>query len=120
MGLCARVAQTNYIDHLERRLKDLEEQVQLATLQRNQLTAKEKLYQKIDFTKKEIAQERRILQIESEIERNNDKSNQIIKRKEKLKKELDELQPKIVEQSKRKDVLEKKAEQALQETEDMY
>ncbi|CDW85496.1 UNKNOWN [Stylonychia lemnae] len=95
MDLCTRVAQTNYIDHLEKKIRDMNDDIQFETVQKNNLSIKQKMYYK----------EKKILNLESELERNAEKINQILERREYLQKEITLAEPKVEELKKRKDTL---------------
>eukprot|EP00347_Sterkiella_histriomuscorum_P007423 403348977 len=120
MDLCTRVAQTNYIDHLEKKLKDLSEQIQSATVQKNNLSIKQKMFYKIDFSKKEVEYEKKILNLESELERNAEKIKDIIVKREKIQNELTTIQPKVQELQRKRDSIKEVFDSALLKTENMY
>eukprot|EP00347_Sterkiella_histriomuscorum_P006989 403350674 len=120
MDLCTRVAQTNYIDHLEKKLKDLSEQIQSSTVQKNNLSIKQKMFYKIDFSKKEVEYEKKILNLESELERNAEKIKDIMMKREKIQNELTTIQPKVQELQRKRDSIKEVFDSALLKTENMY
>lgn len=75
---------------------------------------------KIDFTKKEIDQEKKILNLESELERNAEKINETMIKREKTQSELLVLNPKVSELQVRRDRIKKVLDEALIKTKNLY
>jgi len=87
---------------------------------KNQLLIKQKLYFKIDFSKKEVEQERRIIQLESELQRTLEKITSVKVKREELQKRTEEIKGNIELLNYKKQKHKQKLEHWNYKTESVY